>query len=299
MKIKLQRIGIIVKYHHYEASKLALELGSVLLNQGYEVYFADESREILRDSSLKDTKKFKVTKKADLPKKVDLVIVLGGDGTYLSAARLMKNLTVPILGINMGTLGFLTEVKKEETYDAVQKILESKSMQISERLMLEVSLIRKGKVKMKDVVVNDAVITKGAIARIIGMKVDVDGSWANTVRADGLIIATPTGSTAYSVAAGGPIVMPHLSCMLLTPICPHGLTQRTLVLPDDVNVEVELNHVPGHAYLTVDGQDGVDLRNGDVIKISRFKKHKLKVVQSPSRDYFSILREKLNFGKGV
>jgi len=299
MKIKLQRIGIIVKYHHYEASKLALELGSVLLNQGYEVYFADESRDILRDSNLKDTKKFKVIKKTDFPKKVDLIIVLGGGRTFISEARLMKNVSIPILGINMGTLGFLTEVKKEETYDAVQKILENKSLQVSERLMLEVSLIRKGKVKMKDIVVNDAVITKGAIARIIGMKVDVDKSWANTVRADGLIIATPTGSTAYSVAAGGPIVMPHLSCMLLTPICPHGLTQRTLVLPDEVTVDVELNHVPGHAYLTVDGQDGVDLRNGDVIRLSRFKKHKLKVVQAPSRDYFSILREKLNFGKGV
>ena len=299
MKIKLQSIGIIIKYHHYDAAKLALELGVVLLNQGYEVFFCDESTEILRGSSVKETKKIKIVKKADLPKKVNLVIVLGGDGTYLSAARLMKEVSIPILGINMGTLGFLTEVRKEETYDAIQKILENKSIQISERLMLEVSMIRKGKVILKDMVVNDAVITKGAIARIIGMKIAVDDQWANTVRADGLIVSTPTGSTAYSLAAGGPIVMPHLSCMLLTPICPHGLTQRTLILPDDVTVELELNHVPGHAYLTLDGQDGIDLRNGDIIRISRFKKHKLKVVQAPNRDYFSILREKLNFGKGV
>lgn len=299
MKIKLKSIGIIVKYHHREAAKLALELSVILLNQGYEVFFCDESTEIVRTSSVKETKKIKICKKADLPKKSDLLVVLGGDGTYLSAARLMKEVSVPILGINMGTLGFLTEVRKEEMYDALQKILESKSVQVSERVMLEVKMIRKEKTILKDMVVNDAVITKGAIARIIGMKINVDGQWASTVRADGLIVSTPTGSTAYSLAAGGPIVMPRLSCMLLTPICPHGLTQRTLILPDDVTVELELNHVPGHAYLSLDGQDGIDLRNGDLIQLSRFTQHKLKVVNAPNRDYFSILREKLNFGRGV
>jgi NAD+ kinase len=162
--------------------------------------------------------------------------------------------------------------------------------------MLEVALVRKGKTILKELVVNDAVISKGAIARIIGIKVSVNGEWANTVRADGIIVSTPTGSTAYSLAAGGPIIMPTLGCMLLTPICPHGLNQRTLVLPDTVTVELTLVHMPGQVYLTLDGQEGFDLKDGDLIQISRFKKHKLKVVKAPNRDYFTLLREKLNFG---
>jgi NAD+ kinase len=181
-------------------------------------------------------------------------------------------------------------------HDVLNKILSSGKFGVSERVMLEVSVIRKGKTVFNDLVVNDAVVSKGAIARIIGVKIDVNGEWANTVRADGMIISTPTGSTAYSLAAGGPIVMPHLGCMLLTPICPHGLTQRTLVLPDDVNVELTLEHMPGHVFLTIDGQNGLDLKDGDLIRVSRFKKHKLKIVKAPSRDYFSLLREKLNFG---
>ena len=196
----------------------------------------------------------------------------------------------------MGTLGFLTEVKREEVYDALNKILVQKKIGISERTMLEVSVVRKGKSILKSLVVNDAVISKGAIARIIGIKINVNGEWANTVRADGMIVSTPTGSTAYSLAAGGPIVMPSLDCMLLTPICPHGLTQRPLLLPDRMKVELTLDHMPGHVYLTLDGQDGIDLKAGDLIQVSRFKKHKLKIVKAPHRDYFTLLREKLNFG---
>ena len=163
-------------------------------------------------------------------------------------------------------------------------------------MMLEVSVIRKGKIILKDLVVNDAVVSKGAIARIIGIKINIDDHWANTVRADGMIVSTPTGSTAYSLAAGGPIVMPSLDCMLITPICPHGLTQRPLVVPDTVKIQMMVEHMPGHVFITIDGQDLVDLKLGDLIQISRFKKHKLKVVKAPHRDYFSILREKLNFG---
>ena len=196
----------------------------------------------------------------------------------------------------MGTLGFLTEVRKEEVYDALNKILAQPEIKCSERVMLEVSLIRKGKVILKSLVVNDAVISKGAIARVIGIKVDVNGEWANTVRADGIIVSTPTGSTAYSLSAGGPIIMPSLGCMLLTPICPHGLTQRTLVLTDNVTVDLTLDHMPGHVYLTLDGQEAIDLKNGDLVQVTRFKKHRLKVVKAPNRDYFTLLREKLNFG---
>ena len=291
MTHKIKNIGIVVKHNHPDATALSTDVASLLQNRGYEIYFPDEV-----SKSIHSLKKVKIIKKADLPKKVDLIIVFGGDGTYLSAARLMKEKSIPILGVNMGTLGFLTEVKKEEVYDALNKILTLSQIKISERTMLEVDVLRKGKSILKSFVVNDAVISKGAIARIIGVKISANDEWANTVRADGIIVSTPTGSTAYSLAAGGPIVMPALDCMLVTPICPHGLTQRTLVLPDQVKLEMTLVHTPGHVFLTLDGQAGLDLKHGDLIRVTRFKKHRLKIVKAPNRDYFTILREKLNFG---
>ena len=284
---------MIVKHGHVEAANLAIEIAHLLLNRNYQIFFPDEISKTLRDR-LKS--QVKIVKKSQLPAKTDLIIVLGGDGTYLSAARLMKDKSIPILGVNMGTLGFLTEVKKEEAFDALTKILAQGKLSVSERAMLEVNVLRKGKSILKSLVVNDAVVSKGAIARIIGVKISVDGKWANTVRADGMIISTPTGSTAYSLAAGGPIVMPSLGCMLITPICPHGLTQRTLVIPDTMNVELAVEHMPGHVFLTLDGQEAVDLQRDDLIQVSRFNKHKLKIVKAPNRDFFMLLREKLNFG---
>jgi NAD+ kinase len=295
MKPALRRVGIIIKHDHEEASELALDVAALLEDLKVEVFFADESASIFNreDHGLR---KIKIVPKADLAKKTDFIIVFGGDGTYLSAARLMQNVSLPILGVNMGTLGFLTEVRKEEALEVVEKIFRTGKFTVSERVMLEVSLIRKKKTILKSLVVNDAVVSKGAIARIIGVKIDVDGEWAYTVRADGMILSTPTGSTAYSLAAGGPIVMPQLACMLLTPICAHALSQRPLLLPDTVTVDLTLDHTPGHVYLTLDGQEGIDLKDEDVIRVSRFKKHNLRIVNAPNRKYFSLLREKLNFG---
>jgi len=292
--MSIAKIGFIVKHHHEDAAALSLEIAELLFGRGYKIFFCDESAAIVR--SFKTTSEFNIVKKSLLASKVDFIIVFGGDGTYLSAGRLMKEKSIPILGVNMGTLGFLTEVRKEEVYDALNIILKQKKIICSERRMLEVSVIRKEKVILNDLVVNDAVISKGAIAQIIGIKINVDGEWANTVRADGMIVSTPTGSTAYSLAAGGPIVMPSLDCMLITPICPHGLSQRPLVVPDTVELELTVEHMPGHVFITLDGQDLVDLKKGDVIKITRFQKHNLQVVKAPHRSYFSILREKLNFG---
>ena len=295
--MRISKIGLIVKHHHVDAANLSVEIAQFLESTGYQIFFCDESGALARLAKTPKTKtKINVVKKSDLASIVDFIIVFGGDGTYLSAARLMKVRSIPILGVNMGTLGFLTEVKKEEVHNALHEILNKNKISCSERMMLEVNVIRKGKSILKDLVVNDAVVSKGAIARIIGIKINIDDEWANTVRADGMIVSTPTGSTAYSLAAGGPIVMPSLGCMLITPICPHGLTQRPLVVPDTVKVEIMVEHMPGHVFITLDGQDGLDLKEGDVIQISRFKKHKLKVVKAPHRDYFSILREKLNFG---
>ena len=240
--------------------------------------------------------RIQVVPKPRLVEVSDLIIVLGGDGTLLSIARLMKNRSVPVLGINMGQLGFLTETKRSEAFERVDQLLSGEKPIISERVLLEVTLCRNDKVVFSGPVVNDVVISKGAIARIIGMEIRVDHQIVNEVRADGIIISTPTGSTAYSLAAGGPIVEPSLRALIITPICPHTLTQRPLVVPDDREIQVCLRQRPGHVVLTLDGQDVVDMKEDDVVSIRRFKKHALKLITSPTRDYYSLLREKLKFG---
>lgn len=297
----LKSIGLIVKHHHAEAAALAAELTDFLVRKGLKVHFADESSQLARAvrKSVKQTthrSKIRIIAKPAMVDKTDLIIVLGGDGTYLSIARLMRNRSVPVLGVNMGQLGFLTEIKRAEAFDVINNLVAGKAPTISERALLEVTLRRKNKIIFQGPVVNDAVISKGAIARIIGMQILINGKSVNTVRADGLIVSTPTGSTAYSLAAGGPIIEPSLPALILTPICPHSLTQRPLVVPDSAEIQLRLSHRPGHVLLTLDGQDAVDLKEDDVVTVRRFKKHSLKLISSPTRDYFSLLREKLKFG---
>jgi NAD+ kinase len=237
-----------------------------------------------------------VIEKTELVDICHLIVVLGGDGTFLSIARLMKKRSVPVLGVNMGQLGFLTEIKKNEAAETIASILEGKPFKVKERALLDVTLYRKGKPVFNGPVVNDAVISKGAIARIIGLEISVNGKWVHNVRADGIIVSTPTGSTAYSLAAGGPVIEPSIPALILTAICPHSLTQRPLVIPDTSTIEIRLLHRPGHVFLTLDGQDAVDLKEGDAVAIQRLQSHSLKLVSSPTRDYYGLLREKLKFG---
>jgi NAD+ kinase len=300
--LNLKKIGFIIKHNHPQAASLANELAQVVLTHGLQVLFATESRPVASEL-LKITQKVRGFKNRiqiiEKPKMVDfadLIIVLGGDGTYLSIARQMKNRSVPVMGINMGTLGFLTEIKQTEAFETLGQLLEGQPPVISERALLEVTLKRKNKVIFQGPVVNDAVISKGAIARIIGMKISLNQQYVSTVRADGIIVSTPTGSTAYALAAGGPILEPSLPALILAPICPHSLTQRPLVVPQDSEIEICLTHRPGHVVLTLDGQDVIDMKEDDLVIIRRFKKHSLQLISSPTRDYFSLLREKLNFG---
>ncbi len=299
-KLKCSKVGFVVKHHHPKARALALELAQYLLKKGKAVFFCTESREIEKDLELSLDAKLKknlcLCEKRDLVTKTDLIVVLGGDGTFLSIARLMHARSVPLLGVNMGTLGFLTETLHSEAKDQLDRILAGKPMMLQERALFEVVLKRGNKTIFQGPVVNDAVISKGAIARIIGMRVTLNGKTINNVRADGLIISTPTGSTAYSLAAGGPIVEPNLGAVVLTPICPHSLTQRPIVISDTNEIEICLNHRPGHVLLTVDGQDAFDLKEDDRVTVRRFKKHALQLISNPTRDYFSLLREKLSFG---
>ena len=280
-----------------------MEAARYALSQKCEVYFASESRSVAatlqklaRKAKTKSAKSVHTVAKPDLVKHTDLIVVFGGDGTFLSIARLMRTRSVPVLGVNMGQLGFLTEIKRSEALDTLADLLEGKPRKISERTLLEVTVKRKNRVVFQGPVVNDAVISKGAIARIIGIQVGINGVYANTVRADGLIVCTPTGSTAYSLAAGGPLVEPSLPALVITPICPHSLTQRPLVVPVDSEITLCLTQRPGHVFLTLDGQEGVNLQEGDVVTVRRFQKHALQLISAPDRDYFGLLREKLKFG---
>lgn len=297
--MKIKKIGLIIKHHQPEAATFAVQVCQFILEKKLKIFFANESdllaRELIR--TLKSKKnEIQTLPKKDLPMACDLIVVLGGDGTFLSIARLMRTRSIPVMGVNMGQLGFLTEIKRDEALSVLGELIAGAPPLIHERALLEVTLRRKNKVIFQGPVVNDAVISKGAIARIIGMQVWVNDQWVHTVRADGIIISTTTGSTAYALAAGGPILEPSLPALVLAPICPHSLTLRPLVISDSAEVKVCLNHRPGHVLLTLDGQDVVDMKEGDIVSIKRFKKHSLKIVASPTRDYYSLLREKLKFG---
>jgi NAD+ kinase len=302
--LKVRKVGFVIKHHQPEAASLAAELSQYILGRGIDLAFARESSEVAREVTQMMRNydfetgrgRIQVVPKPRLVDVSDLIIVLGGDGTFLSIARLMKSRSVPVLGINMGQLGFLTETKRSEAFERVDQLLSGERPVVSDRVLLEVTLLRNNKVVFSGPVVNDVVISKGAIARIIGMEILIDHQVVNEMRADGIIVSTPTGSTAYSLAAGGPIVEPSLPALILTPICPHALTQRPLVVPDNKELQILLKQRPGHVLLTLDGQDVVDMKEDDVVRIRRFTKHSLKLITSPSRDYYSLLREKLKFG---
>jgi NAD+ kinase len=224
-----------------------------------------------------------------------LLLVLGGDGTLLAAARLAAPRGIPILPINMGSLGFLTSFTLDELYPALEDGLAGR-FSISERVMLHVELERAGKVIESQRVLNEAVINKGALARMIELELAIDTDFVCRYRADGLIVASPTGSTAYSLSAGGPIVHPAVESFVITPICPHTLSDRPLVVRDSSSIEIKLSGDTESVFLTLDGQRGIPLQARDRVRISRAKEL-LKLVQPPKKSYFEILRNKLKWGE--
>ncbi|HMK55792.1 MAG TPA: NAD(+)/NADH kinase [Dissulfurispiraceae bacterium] len=230
-----------------------------------------------------------------IPDAVEMMVVLGGDGTMLSAARLVAGKDVPILGVNLGGLGFITEISKDEVFSALEQILDGKSP-IEERMMLDVCVLRESAEAGCFQALNDAVINKGAMARIIEMETFVEASYVTTYRADGLIISTPTGSTAYNLAAGGPILYPTLSSIVIAPICPHMLTNRPIVLPDKSDIRIVLKSEIESVYLTVDGQVGIPLQQGDVIEVKK-SDNTTRIFTPCGHDYFNLLRTKLKWGE--
>lgn len=227
--------------------------------------------------------------------KADLLIAIGGDGTFLRAIWMSAEKRVPILGVHMGYLGFLTEVTEDEVYDALQAIITG-NFEKEERIMFKATLIREGSIVASQHVLNDVVINKGALARIIAIEVWTDSTFITCYRADGLIVSTPTGSTAYNLATGGPIVHPQVEAITLTPICPHVLSNRSIVLPDsqEVKIIVKSGQRSDNIYLTLDGQRGFPLERGDKLVVKRGD-YKAIILRFPNRNYFEILRTKLGW----
>ncbi len=233
-------------------------------------------------------------KKSDIPELSDFIVVLGGDGTLLSVARLVYRSDVPILAVNLGSLGFLTEVTLDELYPMMEKVIEG-DYTTDERTMLEAFIFRQGEKIAEYRVLNDVVIHKGTLARIIQLEAKIDDMYLTTYRADGLIIATPTGSTAYSLAAGGPIIYPGVPALILNPICPFTLSQRPIVIDDNSIIEVTLLTENEDVFVTLDGQVGFALRVRDVVRVKKAP-NKIKLIKNPYRNFFEVLRTKLRWG---
>lgn len=253
-----------------------------------EALYDEETAVSLPDSSRKHAR-------ADVASKVHLLIVLGGDGTLLAAARVAAPHGVPILPVNLGGLGFLTSVTLDELYPTLELVLEGRH-RVSERAMLSVELLRGSGVAEKQHALNDAVINKGALARMVDLDLQIDGTYVCRYRADGLIVSTPTGSTAYSLSAGGPIIYPTVDAFVVTPICPHALSDRPLVVPDTVKIEVDFEGGGEPVYLTVDGQIGIELTGGDRVRVTKAAE-KLKLVRAPKKTFYEVLRNKLKWGE--
>jgi NAD+ kinase len=232
---------------------------------------------------------------AGMVARADLVIVLGGDGTMLHAARLMRGSRAPILGVNLGSLGFTTEVAPEELLHRLDEVFAGR-YRVDERMKLSCQLLRDGAAVLEEDVLNDVVLSKGALARIADHEMLIDGEYVTTYKADGVIISTPTGSTAYSLSAGGPIVHPSMECVVVSPICSHALTQRSLVVSADRTITVVLKGGAADAFITLDGQVGQPLQSGDRVVVRR-SPSRLQLIRNPAMSYFQVLRQKLHWGE--
>jgi len=256
--------------------------------RGIRTLYDTETAGALHDSSHGLTRE-------EVAEQSQLLLVLGGDGTLLAAARVAARLGIPILPINMGSLGFLTSFTIEEMYPALEQVLAGR-FSCSERVMLDVELHRDAEVIERQAVVNEAVLNKGALARMIDLQLTIDADFVCRYRADGLIVATPTGSTAYSLSAGGPIVHPGVESWIITPICPHTLSDRPVVVRDSSLIEVHLSGDTESVFLTLDGQTGIPMQAADVVRMRRASE-RLRLIQPAQKSYFEILRNKLKWGE--
>lgn len=287
---RTDRLGIVLKPQPRRASGILRKLLAWLERRGVEALLDHQTARLAGGSAAGHDRE-------DLAAGTDAIIVIGGDGTLLSVAREIGASRTPILGVNLGSLGFLTEIPLPDLYPAIEGILEGRHL-VTERGRLRAEIHRQGRSSARHDVLNDIVVAKSALSRVLDIRVDVDGRLMTTFKADGLIVCTPTGSTAYSLSAGGPIVDPQVDAMVLSPICPHTLTNRPLVLPGRSEVDVSLVNDHGEVYITIDGQVGSPFLANDRVRIRR-SRHPLRLVHFPEKDYFDVLRRKLKWGGRV
>jgi NAD+ kinase len=280
-------IGLVIRPGHHKALLLAQEVQAWCKQKGYELLLEHDSAAILGEPD-------RGVSSGELCQKAEPIITLGGDGTLIGVARHVAGESPTFIGVNFGNLGFLTEVRPNELFKVLEHTLAGQST-CAERLLLEVKLIRNGQVVFSSQAVNDVVVQKAARSRLPEFDLTTRGRDIARIRADGMIFATPTGSTAYSLAAGGSIAHPSVNVILVTPICPHSLTNRPLILPGSSILEVQLPHFDNEVLVTIDGQVSEEFLSGDSVVISQAKQT-VRFVISEEQDYFDILRTKLNWG---
>lgn len=283
----MKRAGIMAKHVDPRAATIVSELSEWLEARGRRVVLDRETASLVRRGE--------AVTRSNLPQHCDFLIVIGGDGTLLSAARVVGTSGTPILGVNLGSLGFMTAITLDELYPVLERIFDSE-VAYDERMMLVAHVHRMGERVANYTVLNDVVINKGALARIIDIETSIGDLYLSSFKADGLIISTPTGSTGYSLAAQGPILYPTLRAIVITPICPHTLTNRPIVVPDDMVVRAKLATREADVFLTLDGQVGLGIREGDVVEVKKADAP-LRFFRSPFKDYFAVLRTKLKWGE--
>ena len=283
---KAKKIGVFCKPKAPSATDILGRLIPWLRKQNYHIFLDTGTAAIINETSSYE--------KREISQQADLLIVLGGDGTLLSVAQAAHPYNIPILAVNLGSLGFLAEISIDELYPTLENILAGK-FEIENRMLLNACIWRNGEKVEDHNVLNDVVINKGAVARVINLQVLVNGQYMTSYRADGLIIATPTGSTAYSLSAGGPIIHPSMHTLVLSPICPFTLTNRSILIPDQSIIQVKLAAEYDDVRVTLDGQEGYDMRAGDILEIKKTKTS-LQLIRGPNKNYYQILRDKLHWG---
>jgi len=289
----IKRIGIVLKPHQPDALRTVCELVSWLNERSITLAGTPElERDRIELETGCPVNQFA---REQLAANVDLILVLGGDGTMIATARMLADREVPVLGVNYGGLGYLAEFRIEELFQALESIL-SGNFRVDRRVMLSVELRRGDELVTSNRVLNDVVINKSALARIIEIDAYLNEHFVNSFRADGLIISTPTGSTAYNLSAGGPVIFPSMNAVVITPICPFTLSNRPIVVPDDASIELRLKTDQEEVTLTLDGQVGFSLKVDDRIVI-RKSSVTFNLVQPSNRNYFDVLRDKLRWGR--
>lgn len=283
----MKNIAIVAKPHTPNIKNITEDIINILKKNGKNIMLEERAAEALSTDNYHTEK--------EIRDNADLIVVLGGDGTLISAIRLLKEKSTPILGINLGRLGFLTDTKLEDASRTLEEVF-SGNYKIEKRMKLDIIVKIKDETTFKAQVINDLVINKGALARIIDIDVTVDNLFMNTYRADGIIVSTPTGSTAYTLAAGGPIVYPTLHSIIVTPICPHALSHRPIVLHDTSKLNLKVKDLDDKVFITCDGQEGKKMEFAEEVYVEKSNSF-ANLIVTKNHNYFTLLKEKLGWGR--